>query len=87
MNTLFTTNTIYYTRASRTIETILVSNNIGTKPFYIYNYEGYSFRVFETKKEVSNFFNLNVESKFHFDTEVELDDYLMNVKIDAVNLL
>ena len=85
MNTLSTTNTINYSRSSRTIETILVSNEMKTKFFYIYNYEGYSFRVFETKKEVSNFFNLNAESKFHFDSEVELDDYLMNVKIDIVN--
>ena len=80
MNTLLTTNTIYYTRASRTIETILVSNNNAEKTFYVYNYEGYSFRVFETKKDVSNFFNHNVDSEFHFDSDEELDNYLMNVK-------
>mgnify|MGYP000252821830 CR=1 FL=1 len=80
MNTLSTTSTIYYTCSSRTIETVLVSNAVTAKPFYVYNYEGYSFRVFETKKEVSNYFNLNVEAKFHFDREDEMDDYLMSVK-------
>ena len=85
MNTLSSTNTIYYTRASTTIETILVSDSIGAKPFYVYNYEGYSFRVFETKKDVSNFFNLGLESILYFDNEVELDDYLINVKIIVCN--
>lgn len=82
MNTLNTIRTIYYTRASRTIETILLTNEIISKPFYVYNYEGYSYRLFETKKEVSNFFNYNVESKFHFDSDEELDDYLMNIKFE-----
>ena len=68
------------------METILVSNAVNAKPFYVYNYEGYSFRVFATKKELSNFFNYNVESKFHFDREEEMDEYLMNVKIDEVSL-
>ena len=81
MNTLSTINAIYYTRFSRTIETILVSNGIEKMAFYVYNYEGYSFRVFETKKEVSNFFNHNVESELHLDSDEELEDYLMNVKI------
>lgn len=85
MNTLSTINTIYYTHASITIETILVSNNVDAKTFYVYNHEGYSFRVFETKGEVSNFFNYNVESKFHFDNDEELDNYLMNVKVGVVN--
>jgi len=80
MNSLQTLRTIYL-RASRTIETILVSNDINNKHFYLYNYEGYSFRVFETKKEVSDFFNLNIESKLHFDTEHSLDNYLSNLPI------
>lgn len=76
MNSSQTLRTIYL-RASRTIETILVSNNIQSKLFYLYNYEGYSFRVFETKKEVSDFFNLNVESKLHFDKEYSIDNYFL----------
>lgn len=81
MNSLNTIRTIYYKRASRTIETILATNGINAKPFYIYNYGGYSYRLFETRKEVSNFFNYNVESKFHFDSEKELDDFLIGVKL------
>lgn len=80
MNSLQTLQTIYYSRASRTIETVLVSNKIKSIHLYIYNYEGYSFRVFETKKGVSDFFNLNIESKFHFENENSLDNYLSNIQ-------
>lgn len=80
MNSLQTLKIIYL-RSSRTIETIIISDKIHSKHLYIYNYEGYSFRVFETKKEVSNFFNLNIESKFHFNTEQCLENYLFNLKI------
>ena len=80
MNSLQTLRTIYL-RASRTIETILVSNKIHSKHFYLYNYEGYSYRIFETKKEVLDFFNLNIESKLHFHSEQSLDNYLSNLPI------
>ena len=62
----------------------MVSNTIHTKPFYIYNYEGYFFRVFETKNEVLKFFNLGFESKFNFNSEEEMDDYLINVKFKNI---
>jgi hypothetical protein len=81
MNTINTFQTIYYKRSSRTIETVMVSNGNERKKIYVYNYEGYSFRVFETRKEVSNFFNLNIESKFHFNNEESLDNFLINLNI------
>lgn len=79
MNTLKTIRTVYYGRASRTIDTVLVSNNNVEKTIYVYNYEGYSFRVFETKKDLSNFCNLDIDSKFHFNSDEELDDYLIKM--------
>ena len=60
MNTLNTIRTIYFGRASRTIDIILVTSQIDANYFYVYNYEGNSFRVFKTKKDVSNFFNFNI---------------------------
>ena len=81
MNTINTCQTIYYKRSSRTIETVMVSNGNECRKIYVYNYEGYSFRVFETRKEVSNFFNLNIESKFHFNNEECLDNFLINLNI------
>lgn len=81
MNTVVTLQTIYYFRSSRTIEKMLVSNKIRSKHFYVYNYDGYSFRLFETKREVSDFFNFNIESKYHFDTEQSLENYLSNILI------
>ncbi len=78
MKIIKTIITIYFSRSSRTIETIMISDLNKTKFFYIYNYEGYSFRVFETKKAVSDFFNLNIESLIHFDNENNLDKYLLS---------
>lgn len=43
----FSTINIEYLRPSRTIETALVSMGNLSKVFYVYNYEGNSFRLFE----------------------------------------
>ena len=55
MNTIKTIDTDYL-RASRTIETILVSNAITEKVFFVYNYEGNSFRFFYSHLKLVNFF-------------------------------
>lgn len=43
--------------ASRTLETILLTNkmNHNQKVVYLYNYDGYHFRIFENIFDVSNF--------------------------------
>lgn len=80
MNAIQTLNTEYI-RPSRTIETILVSKGKLNKVFYLYNYEGNSFRLFESHLGLIRFFQDNSESDFHFSTEDELDFYLSSVKI------
>jgi hypothetical protein len=78
MNSFETIKTDYI-KPSRTIETVLVSNFKSKQLFYVYNYEGYSFRVFETVPSLINFFEENIESNFHFDSENKLDDFLSKV--------
>lgn len=80
MNTFKTINTDYL-RPSRTIETVLVTRNNSSKVFFIYNYEGNSFRVFENHWDLINFFQNKVESSFHFSNEVEIDEYLSKVTL------
>lgn len=82
MNTLQTIN-VEYLRASRTIETILVSKENLSKVFFIYNYEGNSYRVFKNHLDLINFFQNKVESSFHYVTEIELDNFLTKVKIST----
>jgi len=80
MNTFKTINTAYL-RASRTIETILVSRDNMTKVFFVYNYEGNSFRVFESHISLIHFFQEKSESEYHFSSEDEIDQFLSKVKI------
>lgn len=70
-----------YLRGSRTIETILVSNNESDKLFLVYNYEGISFRVFEYLMDLVSFFQGRIESDYHFSTEDQLDDFLLEFPI------
>lgn len=70
-----------YLRSSRTIETVLVLNSNFNQVFYVYNYEGYSFRVFETILSLVNFFQENIESDLHFDTDAELDNFFSKVSL------
>ena len=71
----------YYIRASRTIETVLVSNGSKKKVLFIYNYEGYSYRVFDDILKLINFFNDSYETNIEFETDYQLDKYLANYPI------
>lgn len=82
MNTFQTIETEYL-RASRTIETVLVSKESLSKVFLIYNYQGNSFRVFESHLSLLHFFQNNSESDFHFSSEIELDAFFSKVKLTA----
>lgn len=70
-----------YLRPSRTIETVILSKGSRERVFYIYNYEGYSFRVFEDILALILFFETGEDTSIHFDTEVELDRYLELVSL------
>lgn len=78
---IFTTISTEYLRPSRTIETVLVSMGNFSKVFFVYNYEGNSFRLFESHLGLIHFFQGKNESDFHFSTENELDLFLSSVKI------
>lgn len=73
-----------YIRSNRTIDTVsltdLKSNDRQTV-VYIYNYEGYHFRIFENIFEISNFL-LNEEHKIieDFDSEDNCYKYLSKFK-------
>lgn len=72
-----------YLRASRTIETVLVTKENSSKVFFIYNYEGNSFRVFQSQMNLIHFFLNKTESDFHFNSEIELDHFLSEVNIST----
>ncbi|MFB9053280.1 hypothetical protein ACFFVB_09335 [Formosa undariae] len=74
---------VEYLRASRTIETVLVTNGNLNEVFFIYNYEGVSFRVFKSHLDLINFFLNKSDSNFHFDTEDALDLFLTEEKLAA----
>ncbi|WP_323028206.1 hypothetical protein [Gelidibacter japonicus] len=80
MNT-FTALHTEYLRPSRTIETVLVSNEKLSQVFFIYNYEGNSFRVFKNHLDLILFFQDKAESDFEFGTETALDGFLGGVVI------
>jgi hypothetical protein len=80
MNTFISINTEYL-RSSRTIETVEVNNSKTKKIFYVYNYEGYSFRVFKNVIDLIGFFEVNSNEFLHFNTELELDNYFCKVNL------
>ena len=65
-----------YIRPSRTIETILTPSK---SVVFVYNYEGYHFRVFLDKKSMQTFFDDGIDSSFGFDNETDLDNYLLHI--------
>lgn len=53
---------VNYLRPNRTVETILLtdlSDSSHQKVVYVYNYEGYHYRVFDNLIELTKFFNNN----------------------------
>ena len=70
-----------YFAPNKTIETISISSQDNELVVYIYNYKGLSFRLFKSKESFNGFWKgLNSED-LHFDSEMDLDDWLQNVAI------
>jgi hypothetical protein len=82
MNT-FQAIDISYLRSNRTVETILLRNPRSEKTIYVYNYEGWHFRIFESIGDVLSFFNEEFESTLSFENEKELETYLTNVDLET----
>lgn len=77
MNSIITIDTEFL-RSNRTIDTVLITDGGLNKTLWIYNYEGIHFRVFHTLLEVLNFIYNLIEPENSFDSEIELDDFLLN---------
>ena len=69
---------IKYIRPSRTIEKIEISNDISKSLCFVYNYNGYHFRLFESEMALNSFLKIGSEPKFTFSSEEELDDFLLH---------
>lgn len=74
---------VKYLLPSRTIEKIEISIDFKKSICFVYNYEGYHFRLFESKKELNLFFKFGREPKFSFESEEKLDDFLRLHKITS----
>jgi len=80
MNAITQTHCEYLT-PNKTIETLSISNCESEIVIYLYNFKGYSFRLFKSKEILNGFWNgMNIED-FHFKSEVDLDHWLQNVAI------
>lgn len=67
---------ITYLTSSRTIETLLIGHK--QKSVYVYNYEGYHFRLFLELRELIQFLQFGKEPQLEFSNDEDLDDYLLN---------
>jgi hypothetical protein len=72
---------INYLRSSRTVETVLVSNKKFEKLFFVYNFEGWYFRVFDSELGLTDFFMKDIESEICFEKETELDVFFQKVEL------
>ena len=64
-----------YFRADRSIDTLIINEEV----YYVYNYEGWHFRLFNEVVEVIAFFNGEKSHFVEFETEEELDNYIENI--------
>ena len=81
MNT-FRTLDLNYLQPSKTLETILVKNGSKERVLYVYNYEGWHFRVFISLQEIFNFFEDEFEPLISFESEAKLDNFLLNFDLN-----
>ncbi len=74
---------VSYLRPSRTIETIILETETKQRILYVYNYDGYFFRVFFHIIDIMNFFEDSFEPEISFESEEKLDDFLRNVNLES----
>ena len=73
---------VSYLRPSRTVETILLENSSKKRIVYVYNYEGWHFRIFNNIIQVLDFFDDKFEPEISFEDEEELGKYLENLDLN-----
>lgn len=71
-----------YIRPDKTIETVIVSNKYHTQVYYVYNYQGNSFRVFPYITDLLEFFQTGTEPQHHFETDEELDAFFESLDLE-----
>ncbi|MEX0662700.1 MAG: hypothetical protein WEA58_07745 [Balneolaceae bacterium] len=71
----------HYITANRTIENVIVSNGEDNKEFFIYNDKGISYRVFKSQKQLNEFWKGEENEQWHFETEKELDHFLISFEL------
>lgn len=72
---------VEYITASKTIEIVSLKNSDSL--FYIYNYEGYHFRVFTELLSLMNFLQYGVEPKHTFSNDEELDGFISSYSFSS----
>jgi hypothetical protein len=71
----------YIRYANRTIECVEIIKNQSVLHYWIYNYQGNHFRVFDSLLDVFAFLNNQCDNNWvaDFDTEEELDSFLLSI--------
>lgn len=71
-----------YLSPSRTIELINIVNSRSSRLVYVYNHEGTHFRFFDALISILQFFKSGREPEHTFTSEVELDAFLRDFKVN-----
>lgn len=78
---------VNYIRANITIETILLVDSVNLtkrKVVYVYNYEGYHYRIFENVIELSKFlYGEDYKLLKEYSTDTGVDNYLVALKLNT----
>jgi hypothetical protein len=73
---------VEYIRPSRSIEVLLISKEGLSKLFFLYNYEGFHFRLFSKISEMIKFFKNEHSDFIEFEEETEIDSFLKNIELN-----
>ena len=75
-----------YLRANRTIEQIRIFDGHVHKDFFIYNYEGIYFRIFETQKEAESSANGSfLKPLVEFENNLLMEKFLCNFNLTSLS--
>ncbi len=76
-----TNQKVHYFRNSRTLEIFFVTNKQKYKIFFLYNYEGKYYSLFDNRHEVRKFFNGEESEYLSFEKDAKVDSYLLKFKL------
>jgi len=70
-----------YLTPNKTIEVLIVKSGFNEKTVFVYNYKGISFRLFSTLEQLNAFFQNTDMEEYNFESDLELDNYLLNCDV------